>query len=202
MKPRLNSLAWMPSVRSGWTRHNSSPGLYHPYGEAWWWQHHAVEMVFIGLSLTQPATLLHSFFSISWVVWPISVFLPPWFWICSLCMTIVLDTDYKPACSFYNKFTFFAVIPWLQLDPFPHSPPRFRDRTTLNTQPKKCRNGFGTICDCPWGAQPEPGHEPEQKSLEKHENSCATNAPHPTWQSLRGSAKNGRTSPNTGVPNL
>ena len=27
-------------------RHGSSPGQYHPYGEEWWWQHHAVEMFF------------------------------------------------------------------------------------------------------------------------------------------------------------
>ena len=30
------------------TRHRSSPGQYHPCGEAWWWQHHAVEMFFRG----------------------------------------------------------------------------------------------------------------------------------------------------------
>ncbi|KAK3574571.1 hypothetical protein QTP86_010183 [Hemibagrus guttatus] len=28
------------------TRHHSSPGQYHPYSEAWWWQHHAVGMFF------------------------------------------------------------------------------------------------------------------------------------------------------------
>ncbi|KAI3360341.1 hypothetical protein L3Q82_014656 [Scortum barcoo] len=30
------------------TRHRSSPGQYHPYNEAWWWQHHAVGMFFSG----------------------------------------------------------------------------------------------------------------------------------------------------------
>ena len=25
-----------------------APGQYHPYGEAWWWQHHAVGMFFSG----------------------------------------------------------------------------------------------------------------------------------------------------------
>jgi hypothetical protein len=31
----------------------------------------------------------------------------------------------------------------------------------------------------------------------------SSDAPHPTWQSLRGSAeKNGKNSPNTGVPSL
>ncbi|KAI3375334.1 hypothetical protein L3Q82_021827 [Scortum barcoo] len=25
---------------------HSSPGQYHPYSEAWWWQHHAVGMLF------------------------------------------------------------------------------------------------------------------------------------------------------------
>ena len=39
MKPRLNSLS----------RHCLSPGQYHPYGEAWWWQHHAVGMFFSGM---------------------------------------------------------------------------------------------------------------------------------------------------------
>ena len=28
------------------TRHHSSPGQYHPYSEAWWWQHHAVGKFF------------------------------------------------------------------------------------------------------------------------------------------------------------
>jgi hypothetical protein len=27
-------------------RHCSSPDHYHPYGEAWWWQHHAMGMFF------------------------------------------------------------------------------------------------------------------------------------------------------------
>ncbi|XP_078264148.1 uncharacterized protein LOC144598130 [Rhinoraja longicauda] len=30
------------------TRHCSSPGQYHTYGEAWWWQHHATGMFFNG----------------------------------------------------------------------------------------------------------------------------------------------------------
>ena len=28
------------------TRHHSTPGQYHPYSEAWWWQHHVVGMFF------------------------------------------------------------------------------------------------------------------------------------------------------------
>ena len=28
------------------TRYRSSPGQYHPYDEAWWWQNHAMGMVF------------------------------------------------------------------------------------------------------------------------------------------------------------
>ena len=32
------------------TRHRSSPGQYHPYSEAWWWQHHAVGIFFSGRS--------------------------------------------------------------------------------------------------------------------------------------------------------
>jgi len=31
----------MPSVMSG-----GNQALYHPYSEAWWWQHHAVGMLF------------------------------------------------------------------------------------------------------------------------------------------------------------
>jgi hypothetical protein len=30
------------------TRRRSSPGQYHPYGEAWWWQYHAMMMFFSG----------------------------------------------------------------------------------------------------------------------------------------------------------
>ncbi|KAK3542834.1 hypothetical protein QTP70_004639 [Hemibagrus guttatus] len=30
------------------TRQRSSPGQYHPYSEAWWWQHHAVRTFFSG----------------------------------------------------------------------------------------------------------------------------------------------------------
>jgi hypothetical protein len=39
----------MPSVSSG---ENQAPLItahqYHPYGEAWWWQHYAVGMFFSG----------------------------------------------------------------------------------------------------------------------------------------------------------
>ena len=40
MKPRLNSLIWMPSVTSG-------GNLAPPYGEARWWQRHDVGMFFL-----------------------------------------------------------------------------------------------------------------------------------------------------------
>ena len=46
MKPReLFCLKYWASCLEE-TRHRSSPGQYHPYGEAWWWQHHAVGMFF------------------------------------------------------------------------------------------------------------------------------------------------------------
>ena len=41
MKPKLNSLTWMPNVPIGETWN-------YPYGEAWWWQNHAVGMFFSG----------------------------------------------------------------------------------------------------------------------------------------------------------
>ena len=41
MNPRLTSLASMPIVKFEETCHQ-------PYGEAWWWQHHAVGMFFSG----------------------------------------------------------------------------------------------------------------------------------------------------------
>ena len=53
-----NSLVWWNQDLTLWpecqascleeTRHRSSPGQYHPYSEAWWWQHHAVGMFFSG----------------------------------------------------------------------------------------------------------------------------------------------------------
>ena len=33
------------------TRHHSSPIHYHPKGEAWWWQHHALGVCFCGRDL-------------------------------------------------------------------------------------------------------------------------------------------------------
>ena len=42
IKPILNT----KRSRLEETRNNSSAGQYHSYGEAWWWQHHAVRMFF------------------------------------------------------------------------------------------------------------------------------------------------------------
>ena len=45
-----NKILWpecQPSLLEK-TRQRSSPGQYHFYGEAWWWQHHAVGMFLSG----------------------------------------------------------------------------------------------------------------------------------------------------------
>ena len=51
-----NKIIWSDETKTLWrecqtscleeTRHRSSPDQYHPYSEAWWWQHHAVGMFF------------------------------------------------------------------------------------------------------------------------------------------------------------
>ena len=62
---------------------------------------------------------------------------------------------------------------------------------------------LGQVSECPWGAQPESGLEPDQTSLERPEKKLCSNATHPIWQSLKGTAeKNRRNSTNTGMPSL
>ena len=75
--------------------------------------------------------------------------------------------------------------------------------TTLSTQPTKCRIGFGRSL---WMSLSGPASARtwtrSNISGETLKLRCS-DAPHPTRQSLRGSAeKNGRNSPNTGVPSL
>ncbi|KAI2650254.1 Interferon-induced very large GTPase 1 [Labeo rohita] len=48
MKQRLNFWPECQASCLEETRHRSSPGQYHPYNEAWWWQHHAVGIFFSG----------------------------------------------------------------------------------------------------------------------------------------------------------
>ncbi|XP_051553964.1 uncharacterized protein LOC127440906 [Myxocyprinus asiaticus] len=45
-----NELFGLNGKRHVWRKpgHRSSPGQYHPYSEAWWWQYHAVGMYFSG----------------------------------------------------------------------------------------------------------------------------------------------------------
>ena len=55
---------------------------------------------------------------------------------------------------------------------------------------------------CPWVAQPEPWLEPDRISLERPEDSCAAMLPIQPDRARGSAEKNGRNSPNTGVPNL
>ena len=73
---------------------------------------------------------------------------------------------------------------------------------TLSTQPRQCRSGLGTTL---WMSLSGPARALTwtQSNISGETWKCAPTGPHPTWQSLRGSAeKNGRKSPNPAVQSL
>jgi hypothetical protein len=75
--------------------------------------------------------------------------------------------------------------------------------TTLSSQPRKCRSGFGTSL---WMSLSCPARDrtwtQSNISGETWKYLCS-DSPRPTWQTWRGSAgKNGRNSPNTDVLSL
>ncbi len=64
---------------------------------------------------------------------------------------------------------------------------------TLNTQQEWLK---GQLCKCPWVAQPQPGLEPNQIFLEKHENVHLPPSNLTELERWRDEEKNGRSFPN------